>query len=538
VYTGSRWPYLGTLIVGAGLLALLWLLAAAGYAGTSRGRTYVEAIVGQAGRINPLLSAQNDADSDIAALVFSGLTRIDGDGEVLPDLAESWETAADGRTHTFYLRRDLYWQDGRRLRADDVVFTLDLLRQAAAADEPGIPTFWREVEATSDGDYTVILSLQSPFAQLPSYAHVGVLPRHLLEGTTFASLKAAPFNQAPVGAGPYALVQLDAAHAVLQPHYRYWAGRPGFDRIEFRFYPNADAQLTALQRHEAHAGFIVGKTPAEVRNALTADTSLTVLTMPRNETGLIYFNTAVSQLADIDVRQALASAIDREHVTSLGETGVIAAAEFGAPGFWTAAGEVRRADVAKAQALLDAAGWPADESGRRSKDGQPLRIVLTTTSEKDGAARGQAIVERWRSIGVDARLEPLSTALIVREAIAPRRFDAILLSRVDSVEPDLYANWHSSQTGPDARNIANLSDSGIDALAEEARRQPDVEQRLAIYRRAAQLLQRNAPAVPLFHPVDVFVIDRRIAGVSPGNLYSNSSRFAGIAQWRFQRDRR
>jgi peptide/nickel transport system substrate-binding protein len=456
----------------------------------------------------------------------------------VPDVAESWETSADARTHTFLIRRNVFWQDGTRLRSDDIVFTVDLLRAAAAAQEPGIAPFWREVEAASEGDYTVTLTLPAPFSQLPSYAAVGILPRHLLEGTSFEALKSAPFNQAPVGSGPYTLVHLDPVRAVLQPHTRHWPGKPKLDRIEFRFYPNGDAQLTALQRHEAHAALLLGRKAADVRNALSADRMLNVLAIPRNETHVIYFNTSVAQLGDIDVRQALASAVDREFLTTIGSGGTIAATGFGPPGFWRESAEVRPPDVAKAQALLDVAGWRLDDSGRRTRDGQPLRVVLTTTTEPDRVARAQAIVERWRSIGIDARLEPLSPALLVREAIAPRRFDAVLLSRADAVEPDLFSNWHSSQTGPDARNIANFADAGIDKIAEDARQQPDVAQRLTLYQRAAQLLQRQAPAVPLLHPTDVYVIDRRVQPISATVLFASSSRFTNVDEWQFQRERR
>jgi peptide/nickel transport system substrate-binding protein len=84
---------------------------------------YVEAVVGAPSRVNPLFAHLNDADRDIASLVFSGLTRLGPDGAVLPDLAETWEISEDGRTVTFHLRRGVAWHNDMPFTAADVVFT-------------------------------------------------------------------------------------------------------------------------------------------------------------------------------------------------------------------------------------------------------------------------------------------------------------------------------------------------------------------------------------------------------------------------------
>lgn len=512
----------------------VWLL---GSRRDTREHVYIEASVGRPDRINPLLAFQNDVDADLCALIFSGLTRIAADGQVMPDLAERWEAGDDGRSFRFYLRKNAFWHDGKRVTTEDVLFTLDLLRQAAAAEEPGIAPFWRDVRVVSEGDDTVLITLPAPFAQFPSYATIGILPRHGLKETSLEAVKASPFNRAPVGTGPFMLAALTDSRAVLQPNPRYWFGKPHLNRIEFRFYPNTEAQILALRRGEADGALIVGRSPAAVQSALASERRFAIVPLPYNATETLYFNVLSQQLTDLDVRQALALAVDRDALAALGDSGAVAATGFGAAGIWSTAWKGRPTDPGKAQALLEAAGWQSDESGRRMKDGQPLRVVLTTTADPDHTIRAQAIVDRWRAIGVDARLEPLSPTLLIREALGPRRFDALLLGRSDPAEPDLFSIWHSSQTGPDGQNIANLADSTLDKLAEEARQQPDAEQRREIYRRAALILQRQMPALPLVHPVDVYVIDRRLQGVSVKVLFTMSSRFTDVHQWRFQHER-
>ena len=86
-----------------------------------------EGIIGIPRFINPLL-ASSDADRDLTALVYSGLLRNDGKGELVPSLADRYEISDDGLTYTFYLKDNLYWSDGTSLGVDDILFTLSLVK--------------------------------------------------------------------------------------------------------------------------------------------------------------------------------------------------------------------------------------------------------------------------------------------------------------------------------------------------------------------------------------------------------------------------
>src|SRR5947199_6219994 len=127
--------------VAVGLVAAVLLVAIlTGMAGanngspqTAVGDTYVEAMVGAPRFVNPLLAA-SDTDSDLAHLIFSGLTRVDATGNLVPDLASSYSVSQDSKVYTFTLKPNLRWQDGEPLTADDVYFTLSTLLQA-----PGFP---------------------------------------------------------------------------------------------------------------------------------------------------------------------------------------------------------------------------------------------------------------------------------------------------------------------------------------------------------------------------------------------------------------
>src|SRR2546429_7891357 len=91
------------------------------------GGTYVEGVAGVPQYLNPVIAA-TDVDQDVARLAFSGLTRYDQAGAIVPDLASAFHTESDGRIWTFDILEDATWHDGQPVTADDVVFTVKLLQ--------------------------------------------------------------------------------------------------------------------------------------------------------------------------------------------------------------------------------------------------------------------------------------------------------------------------------------------------------------------------------------------------------------------------
>jgi peptide/nickel transport system substrate-binding protein len=162
--------------------------------------TYTEAIVGKPVWANPLL-AISQADRDLVSLVFSGLTRVDEYGQPAPDLAESWEVSPDGLSYTFHLRPDVTWHDGTPFTADDVAFTMSLLRDPDFPGPADLAAFWRTVETYAEEPSTVKFVITQPLAAFPEYAGIGILPAHLLAGIAAADLPQDPFNAKPVGTG-------------------------------------------------------------------------------------------------------------------------------------------------------------------------------------------------------------------------------------------------------------------------------------------------------------------------------------------------
>ena len=184
--------------------------------------------------------------ADLAALLFNGLTRIDGDGTPIPDLAERWEVTADGLTYTFHLRPNAFWHDGERLDAHDVVFTIAQVQAPGFRGPPALAAQWSGVVVAAVDASTVTARLPAPSASFLTRAALGVLPEHLLVALGPVELYAAPFNRAPVGTGPYRLVRLTGAAALLERNPSYHFTAPALRAIELRFFRDRRSLAAAV----------------------------------------------------------------------------------------------------------------------------------------------------------------------------------------------------------------------------------------------------------------------------------------------------
>ncbi|MEN4099823.1 MAG: ABC transporter substrate-binding protein, partial [Anaerolineaceae bacterium] len=129
-----------------------------------RGGIYTEAIIGNISRLNPVLDAHNPPDRDINRLLFSSLIRFDAHGLPQNDLIESGGVTLDGQIYNFTLRNDVYWHDGEPFTADDVIFTIELMREENEIIPADIRTFWQAVDVTILSEGTIQFKLPAPFA--------------------------------------------------------------------------------------------------------------------------------------------------------------------------------------------------------------------------------------------------------------------------------------------------------------------------------------------------------------------------------------
>jgi peptide/nickel transport system substrate-binding protein len=505
-----------------------------------KGGVLTEGVVGNPQTINPILAQYNQVDADLSALIFSGLTRLNERGEVVPDLAERWEISGDGLEYTFYLRQDVQWHDGAPFSSRDVVFTVKSIQHQDYQGVPYLARFWRDISVLADDDYTVRFILPEPLAPFLDHTTIGMLPAHLLIAVEPSALGRAEFNVQPVGTGRFQVAEASAQHLRLVPNSRSFGG-PVYllEALEFRFYPDASSLLEGYRRGEILA---VSRVYPELIPQAAAIPTLDLYSARLSGHVVIYLNLNdainLPYLQQREVRQALLHALDRQSLidTVVNGQGLVADSPM-MPETWAFGGEIQRYryDPQRADELLDAAGWlDLDGDGVRENEDQRLDIRIVTNDDPTRQRLAEAVAAAWRQVGVGATAEVVSFARLVGEFLAPRRFDAILTGLEFAGDPDPYPLWHSSQIEGQGQNYGNFALREADEIMEEARMTSDLHRRIELYHRFQELFSAEVPALLLYHPVYTYGVDESVGDVQILPMNRAADRFATVQDWYVQ----
>jgi len=430
------------------------------------------------------------------------------------DLAERWSLADDKLTWTFNLRRNVLWHDGQPFTARDVKFTIERLWL-----NPQVPFFQRanvvdvsRVDIVDD--YTVRIVTRVPFATLPVMLGylANILPEHILGRYTIDQIRnPVDFLRNPIGTGPFRFGEaVIGSHVRLVAYDRYFGGRPKLDAIVFRVVADIEQQLAQFQTGqldlmiiEPHQVPIVSR----IRNAQIVDA-------PQVNYTFVAFNNKVEPFTDRRVRQALTHAVDRKAILEkiyLGK-GRMATGPINPLVSWAYTEKVQQFpyDKARAQRLLEEAGWTAGPDGIRRKGGQPLKIALDV--DRGNPVREQTAVvvrQAWRDVGVDAEVRISEfNALLSRIRSKPNPLQSWTLWYITPPEADILGYYHSDGT----LNEFGYANPELDKLLEEGRATFDQKARAKIYERAQRFMAWDAPVIFLVYPHEIQALSRRIQG--------------------------
>lgn len=495
------------------------------------GGTLVEGLAGSPTNLNPLLAPLYGVDQDFIPLLFNGLTKVTGKGDILPDLAESWTISPDGRSYAFQLRKDIKWHDGAPFTAEDVIYTVRVLQHPDYPGPPDLARLWRNVAAEQDGDFAVKFTLKDTFTPFLEYTSIPLLPAHLLAAIPVKELGTAQFNAQPVGTGMYRIKEVSAKNIILEANPNYHGARPFLARLQFKFYINGNAALNALAQGEVMA--VGGLSPGDLPK-LRENPRLAIYSSPLSGYAVIFLNLKMPFFQDRLVRQALIYAIDRQKLIDviLGGQGQKADSPI-LPSSWAYNPRVKRYDYnpEQARALLDKAGWKVT-NGVREKDGIKLEFTLRTNDDGIRTRLIQEVSRELTAVGVKVDPQVSPAAELVREFLVPRRFDALLYMWANlPSDPDPYEMWHSSQTGEDGLNFCFFANRQADELLENARRTLDRTERARMYQEFQDIFAAEAPAILLYYPMHSYAVNKEVKGVQVGPLTSPSDRFRQLDQW-------
>lgn len=523
----------------AGVLLLATLLGYSTYNMATvlvpdRGGVFREGVAGNPRYLNPLLCDATDIDLDLCHLLYRGLTQIDKHGRVVPDLASEW-TVENGTVYTFRMKPDQYWHDGTPVTAEDVLFTINVLKDPDVYSLPDLTSLWRSVEVERLDDFTVRFTLSEPFTPFLDYTAIGLLPAHIWRDVPASELATKPLNATPIGNGPLRVVTTAADHIRLEPSPFYRGDRPYLSALELRFYPDHASLFTAFVNGEIDG--ISHVLPQDLAVANERD-DLTLFSTVQSEYLTILFNLRnpdVPFLQEKEVRQALYYGVNRDALVNEVANGQgIVAHSLLMPENWAYNPSVKQYpyDPAQAIQLLESAGWvDSDGDGIREKDGQALRFLLYSNDDPLRQALIERIAADWRTIGVDATPTPVTFAGLVADFLNPRRFDVALIGWELTGDPDPYPLWHSTQAEGGGQNYSGWANDEADAMMEQARALTDEAERRARYYRFQEIFAEEVPAILLYYPVYTYGVSTRVHNVQIGSLNQPSERFDTFEDW-------
>jgi len=507
-----------------------------------KGGVYTEALVGSLMRINPLLSFYNPPDRDVSRLVFSGLLRFDGTGAPQADLAETWSFSRDGTLYNVVIRQQAVWHDGQPVTADDVIFTIGLIRNGSDIIPADLQDFWKDIDVVKLDERVLQFRLPEAFAPFPDYLTFGILPKHLLDGKSLDEMIDLPFNIQPVGTGPYRLDHLIAEGdqiqgVVLAAFDDYYGQRPYIDEIVFRYYPDAPAALQAYQDGLVQG---IGEVPPDILGQVLAEPELALYTARKPELSMILFNLKNDEVPffkDAKVRRALLTGLNRQRIVDnvLNGQAIVADGPI-LPGTWAYYDGLKRVeyDPAAAQGLLKEAGYilASENDVVRKKDETALRFSLLYPDDEQHRIIAEAVQQYWAGIGVEAALEPAPYETLLKDRLEQRNYQAALvdLNLSRSPDPDPYPFWDQAQSAA-GQNYSQWEHRVASEYLEQARVTVNQAERARFYRNFQIIFGQELPALPLYYPVYTYAVDRDVQGVQMGPLFDGSDRLANITAW-------
>ena len=510
----------------------------------ARGGEYKEALIGAPRFINPALAPTNDVDRDISSLVYASLLKYDENGELTPDLVESFEILEGGRQYRFNLKNNIVWEDGTAITAEDVIFTINLIQDAQYSSP--LNANWQGVTATSEGEHTVIFELSSSYAPFLENTTVGILPRHIWKDISPASFTLTDFNLQPVGSGPFVIEKFtkDSSGFIisytLKRNEKYHGQKPYLNRITFKFFPSEETALAALNANSVDG--IAALSASNVGKIKVAKTlNMHEFSMPRYFS--IFFNAEKSEiLEDKRVREALTHATDKQKIIDEILNGFARVADTPIPPalekYYNANTDNPKFDLELARKLLDDANWTdTDGNGTRDKvfraaDGpRPLEFDLVTVRWPELELVAAKIAEQWREVGVQLNVKLQDLGELQQSFIRPRNYDTLLFGEVLGTIPDPFSFWHSSQKNDPGLNLSRYDNRTADRLLEQTRQELDLTTQIEQHRRLQETIVNDLPAIFLYEPTYLYPVHKGIQGIEPSLLVDPSHRFDNVEKW-------
>lgn len=528
------------------------------------GGTITEGIIGTPTLVNPVL-ALSDADKDLTSIVYSGLMRKTPEGTFIPDLAESYTVSEDGMTYTFILRKNAKFQNGIAVTADDIIFTIDKIKDPLIKSPRKIG--WDGVSVSKTNDTTIVFTLKQPYISFLDNTTTGILPMHIWKNVSAAEFGLSALNIKAIGSGPYQIESISKNDEGVPEKYSlkrfndFTLGQPHIKYINIVSYSNEKDLIKALISKSIDQAS--GLSPENDSQIKDAGYTIHTARLPRIF-GVFLNSTNNKLLSDTSVINAFDKALNRQELVDkiLGGYGNIAHNPI--PDSIVTNQQLdqyKNDSLEEAKNILDKAGWLMGPDGIRSRSATTTvtktkkvgkKTVTETVKVNNGPTTrlafsittGDTPELKEATILIKEQLEKLGAQIDIKiyepgplnQIIRARNYEALFFGQIINHESDLFSFWHSSQKLDPGLNIAMYNNKNADAILEFAQKTLNRESRITKYDDFIKEFDKNIPALIIYSPKYLYATLPKTNNLKLNILTTPSDRFLSIYDWYAQTD--
>ncbi len=517
----------------------------------SRGGLLTEGLIGSARFINPLLEL-SDADRDLTYLIYSGLMRATAKGDLIVDLAESYNISDDGLTYTFKIKTDAYFHDNKKVTADDIKYTVQMAQDTNLRSPKR--NNWVGVEVEKINDSEIAFHLKQPFSPFLENMTLGILPKHIWGQANTDEFSLSLYNTEPIGSGPYKINNIKKNSLGIPVTYKlksfekYTLGEPYITTLNFKLYSNEKDLTTAYLNGdvESTSAFSL-QNLNDIKDKDKNNSIAEAISLPRIF-GLFFNQNQAKIFLNPVVRQALNITVDKDRIITEALNGYGKKINSPLPsGILTTSNKQnynynKEESINKAREILTKDGWKLNESEQvlekkiSKNETQKLAFSISTSNVSDLKKVADILKEDWALLGIQVDVQVFDPSDLNQSVISLRKYDSLLFGKIINRSLDLFAFWHSSQRNT-GYNVSMYTNSKVDKLLEEARQITDKKIRLEKYAQFEVEITNDIPAIFIYTPELIYILPSKIKGFESGLINNRSERFEEIHKWYINTDK-
>ncbi|MER8904397.1 ABC transporter substrate-binding protein [Mesorhizobium sp. M0772] len=436
--------------------------------------------------LDPTAGAAAAIDEVLYANVFEGLTRIGPNGEVLPDLAESWAISDDGKVYTFKLHTGVKFHDGSDFDASDVKFSLDRARADNSVNAQ--KALFAAIDTVEVVDPTTVkVTLKNPQGSFLYNLGWG-------DAVIVAPESADTNKEKPIGTGPFKFQSWAKGSSItLVKSNNYWGAPVSLDKAEFRIVPDAAAAVPALLSGDIQAfPFFDPDSVAQVKD----DPRFKVVIGSTEGETILAINNKKPPFDKLEVRQAIAFALDRKAIIDGASAGLgvpIGSHMSPASKAYVDLTGLYPHNVDKAKELLKQAGL---ENG--------IKATLKLPPPSYARLGGEIIASQLRDVGIDLEIIPVEWAQWLDQVFTKKDYDLTIVSHTEPNDIDIYSRKDY---------YFNYDNPAFDKIIAELNLTSDDAKRNTLLGEAQKILADDAVVGFLYELPKVGVWDAKLQGL-------------------------